>query len=119
MMPLATALEATAAACISPIAAAGSVVCISGGCTAGFRYDANSAGESVASNGRGSVVRMAMELAATVGALANQAIEPCPMRFSKLRFWLDSQFSPGPALSLAIPRHIEQPDAPTRKPACS
>ncbi len=62
---------------------------------------------------------MSSALAATVAALASQASEPSPMRFSKLRFCELSQTSPLPALRLAMPRHIEQPGGSTTKPARS
>ena len=66
--------------------------------------------------GAGRSTRISSALAATVAALASQASEPSPMRFSKLRFCELSQTSPLPALRLATPRHIEQPGGSTRKP---
>jgi hypothetical protein len=72
-----------------------------------------------ARKGEGSVTFMSKAEAATTTAEARLAMLPLPIRFLKLRFWEESQTSPSPATSAAMPRQKEQPGEPTTKPAFS
>ena len=83
------------------------------------RIRRNFSSSTRSSSERGSVIFIVCALAATVAALPRCASDPSPIRFSKLRFWEESHFSPLPALREATARHIEQPGGSMRNPARS